>query len=190
MLSLISLAAVGSYWIDRALFPYARPDGYLVRDWRCGTCVGTHRVDYPIADGYEIPFMVSTIRRTAIAAAVILAVALAVMGQQLIRLGRHLVVLLVASALRCRRRRPTCRVQPSSTGRSSCVMPVSSGHGRTGLDARRTDPSGERLAPGAVSAVGAQGMAQFMPATSSWIAGLYPRWRRTPFQSVLRCAPS
>ena len=28
--------------------------------------------------------------------------------------------------------------------------------------------------PGAVSAVGAQGMAQFMPATSSWIAGLYP----------------
>ncbi|MFY1901468.1 putative holin [Achromobacter xylosoxidans] len=75
-LSLISLAAVGSYWIDRALFPYARPDGYLVRDWRCGSCVGTHRVDYPIADGYEIPFMVSTIRRTAIAAAVILAVAL------------------------------------------------------------------------------------------------------------------
>jgi hypothetical protein len=75
-LSLISLAAVGSYWIDRALFPYARPDGYLVRDWRCGTCVGSHRVDHPIADGYEIPFMVSTIRRTAIAAAVILAVAL------------------------------------------------------------------------------------------------------------------
>ena len=75
-LSLISLAAVGSYWIDRALFPYARPDGYLVRDWRCGSCVGTHRVDYPIADGYEIPFMVSTIRRTVIAAAVILAVAL------------------------------------------------------------------------------------------------------------------
>ncbi|WZB64465.1 lytic transglycosylase domain-containing protein [Achromobacter xylosoxidans] len=34
--------------------------------------------------------------------------------------------------------------------------------------------------PGAVSAVGAQGMAQFMPATSSWIAGLSPRWRRTP----------
>ncbi|MCF7770470.1 putative holin [Achromobacter pulmonis] len=75
-LSLISLAAVGSYWIDRALFPYARPDGYLVRDWRCGACIGSHRVDHPIADGYEIPFMVATIRRTVIAAAVILAVAL------------------------------------------------------------------------------------------------------------------
>lgn len=75
-LSLVSLAAVESYWIDRALFPYARPDGYLVRDWRSGSCIGTHRVDYPIADGYEIPFMVSTLRRTVIAAAVIVAVAL------------------------------------------------------------------------------------------------------------------
>lgn len=28
--------------------------------------------------------------------------------------------------------------------------------------------------PGAVSRVGAQGLAQFMPATSQWIAGLYP----------------
>lgn len=67
---------MGSYWIDRALFPYARPDGYLERDWRYGRCGGSHRVDHPIADGYEIPFMVATIRRTAIAAAVILAVAL------------------------------------------------------------------------------------------------------------------
>jgi hypothetical protein len=75
-LSLISLAAVCAYWIDRALFPYARPDGYLVRDWRCGSCVGTHRVDYPIADGYETPFMLSTIRRAVIVAAVVLAVAL------------------------------------------------------------------------------------------------------------------
>ncbi|MFY3695843.1 putative holin [Achromobacter xylosoxidans] len=74
-LSLISLAAVGSYWIDRALFPYARPDGYLKGDWRCGRCIG-YRVDHPIAEGYEIPFMVATIRRTAIASAVILAVAL------------------------------------------------------------------------------------------------------------------
>jgi len=29
--------------------------------------------------------------------------------------------------------------------------------------------------PGAVSQVGAEGMAQFMPATASWIAGIYPR---------------
>lgn len=75
-LSLVSLAAGAGYWIDRALFPYARPDGYLVRDWRCGSCAGIHRVDYPIADGYAHAFMVATVRRAAIAAAVIVAVAL------------------------------------------------------------------------------------------------------------------
>ncbi|WP_369073386.1 putative holin, partial [Cronobacter sakazakii] len=36
----------------------------------------THRVDHPIADGYETPFMLSTIRRAVIVAAVVLAVAL------------------------------------------------------------------------------------------------------------------
>lgn len=29
-LSLVSLAAVAGYWIDRSLFPYARPDCFLV----------------------------------------------------------------------------------------------------------------------------------------------------------------
>lgn len=33
-LTLIALAAVIGYWLDRALFPYARPDSYLERDWR------------------------------------------------------------------------------------------------------------------------------------------------------------
>ncbi|MDD4942581.1 MAG: putative holin [Rhodoferax sp.] len=28
-LSLVSLAAVVGYWLDRSIFPYARPDGYL-----------------------------------------------------------------------------------------------------------------------------------------------------------------
>ncbi|MGB3289613.1 MAG: putative holin [Burkholderiaceae bacterium] len=75
-LSLVSLAAVVSYWIDRALFPYGRPGGYLERDWRCGSCSPLHPVDYPIASGYETQYMVATIRRAALAAAVILAVAL------------------------------------------------------------------------------------------------------------------
>ena len=30
-LSLVSMAAVAGYWIDRSLFPYARPDGQLAR---------------------------------------------------------------------------------------------------------------------------------------------------------------
>ena len=29
-LSLVTLAAVAGYWIDRSLFPYARPDSYLM----------------------------------------------------------------------------------------------------------------------------------------------------------------
>nr|WP_066134855.1 putative holin [Bordetella ansorpii] len=74
-ISLITLAAVLAYWLDRAFFPYARPDGYLVRDWREGNCCGTHRVDYPIADGYETAFVAATIRRAIIALAVIIAVA-------------------------------------------------------------------------------------------------------------------
>lgn len=31
-LSLVSLAAVVGYWIDRSLFPYARPDAFLALD--------------------------------------------------------------------------------------------------------------------------------------------------------------
>lgn len=75
-LSLVSLAAVAAYWLDRGLFPYARPDGYLVRDWRCGTCRGPHRVSHPIADGYMLPFALATLRRAIIVAAVVIAVAL------------------------------------------------------------------------------------------------------------------
>lgn len=35
--SLVSLAAVMAYWLDRALFPCTRPDGYLTRDWLLGS---------------------------------------------------------------------------------------------------------------------------------------------------------
>ena len=49
-LSLISLAAVAGYWIDRSLFPYARPDdlslsdlqtasAYLRRAFIVGACI-------------------------------------------------------------------------------------------------------------------------------------------------------
>jgi len=31
-LSLVSLAAVVGYWLDRSIFPYARPDGFLQED--------------------------------------------------------------------------------------------------------------------------------------------------------------
>lgn len=73
-LSLISLAAVVAYWLDRALFPYARPDGYLAADWRCGLVDA--RVDYPIADGYAWVFIGAMLRRAVIVAGVVIGVAL------------------------------------------------------------------------------------------------------------------
>lgn len=75
-LSLISLAAVVAYWLDRALFPYARPDGYLVRDWRCGACTGTNPVDFPIVQEYRLAFSLACLRRALIVMGVVIGVAL------------------------------------------------------------------------------------------------------------------
>lgn len=37
-LNLIALAAVAGYWLDRSLFPYARPDSFLDGLWRPADC--------------------------------------------------------------------------------------------------------------------------------------------------------
>ena len=75
-LALISLAAVVAYWLDRSLFPYARPDSYLCRDWRCGTDEPDFEPDYPVVDDCVMPFCFSMIRRVVIVGAVIVGVAL------------------------------------------------------------------------------------------------------------------
>ena len=73
--ALIALAAVLGYWLDRALFPYARPDGYLVRDWRHGTDEPVGDVDYPVVQGYIRVFTAAMIRRALVVGAVVLGVA-------------------------------------------------------------------------------------------------------------------
>lgn len=75
-LSLISLAAVVAYWIDRSLFPYGRPDSYLERDWRHGTDEPEGDADYRVADGYILPFAAAMLRRAIIVGAVVVGVAL------------------------------------------------------------------------------------------------------------------
>ena len=75
-LSLISLAAVVAYWLDRSLFPYARPDSYLERDWRHGTDEPEGDADYRVTDGYILPFCVAMLRRAMIVGAVVVGVAL------------------------------------------------------------------------------------------------------------------
>ena len=73
--ALISLAAVLGYWLDRALFPYARPDSYLERDWRLGTDEPEGDVDYPVVAGYARIFTAAMLRRALVVGCVILGVA-------------------------------------------------------------------------------------------------------------------
>ena len=74
--ALIALAAVIGYWLDRALFPYARPDSFLWRDWRKGTDEPEGDVDYPVAKPeYMAAYCVAQIRRALIVGAVVIGVA-------------------------------------------------------------------------------------------------------------------
>lgn len=79
-LSLLTLAALAGYWIDRELFPYARPDGYLMlANWDkpvtrrvCESCEDD--ADYPVVKGYELIFALALIRRAVIVGGAMLAV--------------------------------------------------------------------------------------------------------------------
>lgn len=73
---LIALAAVLAYWLDRALFPYARPDSYLEQDWRLGTDEPVDDADYPIVERYLVAFCVAQLRRAIIVGAVVIGVAM------------------------------------------------------------------------------------------------------------------
>ncbi|MCM2494563.1 putative holin [Burkholderia glumae] len=75
-LSLVSLAAVVAYWLDRGLFPYARPDSYLERDWRHGTAEPMLDADYRVVTGYELVFAAAMLRRAVVVLGVVVGVAL------------------------------------------------------------------------------------------------------------------
>lgn len=76
-LSLISLAAVLGYHLDRGLFPYASPGSYLQADWKASPPYdGTDKPEYPVVAGYEKVFAAVLLRRAIIVAAVCLAVAM------------------------------------------------------------------------------------------------------------------
>ncbi|EFH3103925.1 hypothetical protein GSY44_05635 [Escherichia coli] len=70
-LSLISLAAVLGYWLDRSLFPKARPGQYLKHDERL---MAEGR--WPVQTGLHLVFSAALIRRALIVVAVCLAVAM------------------------------------------------------------------------------------------------------------------
>jgi len=62
-LSLVSLGAVLGYWIDRSLFPYARPHAYM--PWHPGDC-----------KNISVPIALIMIRRAVVIFAVILGLTL------------------------------------------------------------------------------------------------------------------
>ena len=70
-LSLISLAAVLGYWLDRSLFPKARPGQYLKHDERL---MAEGR--WPVQTELHLVFAAALLRRALIVAAVCLAVAM------------------------------------------------------------------------------------------------------------------
>ncbi|HGJ5882738.1 putative holin [Arsenophonus sp.] len=69
-LALITLAAVVGYWLDRSLFPKARPGQYLHHD-HPAVAQGRH----PVRGGCHQVFAAAQLRRAVIVAAVCLAVA-------------------------------------------------------------------------------------------------------------------
>lgn len=79
-LCLIALAGVGGYWLDRGIFPYARPDSYLITvDWKLrlreiGKQAGD--ADLRVAPGYELVFAAAMLRRALIVGACIFGVAM------------------------------------------------------------------------------------------------------------------
>ena len=92
-LSLVLLSAVIGYHLDRALFPYSSPGGYLCTDWKkvgknfyqikykkdgrlYDKSNANYLAEYPVLEPYRIIFAVVMIRRAIIVSAVILGVTL------------------------------------------------------------------------------------------------------------------
>lgn len=75
-LALICTAAVVGYWLDRSLFPYARPDGYLQDVWQKGTREPIGAADFEVVPAYLWVFALAMLRRALIMLAVVLGVAM------------------------------------------------------------------------------------------------------------------
>lgn len=77
-LALVIVAAIAGMTFDFLAFPYSLPSGYLDWDWRENPdATGADgKPDFPIANGYNVPFCAALTRRAVIIAAFVLAVAL------------------------------------------------------------------------------------------------------------------
>lgn len=76
-LALVTMGGYLGYWLDRWVFPYARPDGYLCRNWQGEQPGKADEADHGVVPGYEQVFSAAMLRRGIIMLAVILAVGMA-----------------------------------------------------------------------------------------------------------------
>ena len=75
--SLVFLSGVCGYWLDRWVFPYARPDGYLKHEWRAhGADWPDDKADFEVMPDHMSAFAASLFRRAIIIAGAMIAVGL------------------------------------------------------------------------------------------------------------------
>ena len=70
--ALVIAAAFVGYLLDRAFFPYGRPDSYLKEFWQEGSDEPIGKADYEIVEGYEQVYAAAMKRRALIIFGVIL----------------------------------------------------------------------------------------------------------------------
>ena len=76
-LGLVLLAGGAGYWLDRWIFPYARPDGYLKKEWRAhGLDWPDDKADFEVTPDHLSAFCAAILRRAIIIGAAMLAVGL------------------------------------------------------------------------------------------------------------------
>ncbi|MCQ8103277.1 putative holin [Methylomonas sp. SURF-2] len=77
--TLIATAGVAGYYLDRSLFPYARPDGYLAEtpvNRYDNPLPSDKEADFRVNEGYHLVFSLAMIRRALIVGCAMLAVGL------------------------------------------------------------------------------------------------------------------
>lgn len=72
-LSLITMSAWAAYWLDRSMFPYARPDAFMCRPHSLG---GPYVPDKAVAPDQQLVFAACILRRAIIVGAAMLGVSL------------------------------------------------------------------------------------------------------------------
>lgn len=72
-LSLVSMAGVAGYWLDRSLFPYARPDEFMALPSSVGSPFVSKRA---VAPAQQIVFAAAMLRRAFIVVGAMLAIGL------------------------------------------------------------------------------------------------------------------